>query len=78
MELHNTNVNMDGLLEVLGRNLYSTPSVAIRELVQNAHDACIRRKIEQTNQELPIFSTHLEANSESKTIEIHDNPWILT
>lgn len=45
-ELHNTNVNMEGLLEVLGKNLYSTPNVAIRELVQNAHDACVRRKIE--------------------------------
>ncbi|MCJ8270176.1 MAG: ATP-binding protein, partial [Psychrosphaera sp.] len=32
---------------MLGKNLYSTPAVAIRELVQNAHDACIRRKLEQ-------------------------------
>ena len=46
-ELFNTDVNMDGLLEVLGKNLYSSPNVAIRELVQNAHDACVRRQIEQ-------------------------------
>lgn len=44
--LSNTKVDLTGLLEVLGKNLYSTPSVAIRELVQNAHDACIRHNIE--------------------------------
>ncbi|NQZ12019.1 MAG: hypothetical protein HRT35_33115, partial [Algicola sp.] len=46
-QIHETKVSMDGLLEVLGKNLYSTPAVAIRELVQNAHDGCIRRKLEQ-------------------------------
>ncbi len=45
-ELHTTHVNLSGLMEVLGRHLYSTPTVAIRELVQNAHDSCVRRKIE--------------------------------
>ncbi len=49
-ELFNTDVNMDGLLEVLGKNLYSSPNVAIRELVQNAHDACVRREIEETGE----------------------------
>ena len=49
-QLHDTNVCMDGLLDVLGKNLYSTPEVAIRELVQNAHDACIRRKLEQSGE----------------------------
>jgi len=33
-------------MSVLGESLYSTPDVAIRELVQNAHDACTRRRIE--------------------------------
>jgi molecular chaperone HtpG len=45
-ELKKTQVDLQGLMEVLGRNLYSTPTVAIRELVQNAHDSCIRRRIE--------------------------------
>lgn len=39
-------MDLSGLLEVLGRNLYSTPTVALRELVQNGHDSCIRRRIE--------------------------------
>ena len=39
-------VDLSGLLEVLGKNLYSTPTVALRELVQNGHDSCVRRRIE--------------------------------
>ena len=39
-------VDMSGLMTVLGQHLYSTPMVALRELVQNAHDSTIRRRIE--------------------------------
>lgn len=46
IELFRTQVDLTGLLRVLGQNLYSTPHVAIRELVQNAHDSCVRRQIE--------------------------------
>lgn len=45
-ELRTTQVDLAGLMEVLGRNLYSTPEVALRELVQNAHDSCTRRALE--------------------------------
>lgn len=33
-------------MKVLGDHLYSTPMVAVRELVQNAHDSCERRRLE--------------------------------
>src|SRR4051794_7125607 len=33
-------------MTVLGGHLYSTPAVAVRELVQNAHDSITRRRIE--------------------------------
>jgi molecular chaperone HtpG len=33
-------------MKVLGEHLYSSPNVAIRELVQNAHDSCVRRRVE--------------------------------
>jgi molecular chaperone HtpG len=46
-EVHATKVDLSGLMTVLGEHLYSTPIVAIRELVQNAHDSCVRRRIEQ-------------------------------
>lgn len=39
-------VDLGGLMTVLGRHLYSTPVVALRELVQNAHDSIVRRRIE--------------------------------
>src|SRR6185436_426074 len=46
IELLRTQVDLAGLMKVLGQNLYSTPHVAVRELVQNAHDSCVRRQIE--------------------------------
>lgn len=45
-EILTTRVDLPGLMRVLGHNLYSTPSVALRELVQNAHDSIHRRRIE--------------------------------
>src|SRR5262245_9329989 len=44
--LQKTSVDLAGLMRVLGEALYSTPYVAIRELVQNAHDSCTRRRLE--------------------------------
>ncbi len=44
---YSTDVNLIGLIEVLSKHLYSTPVVAVRELVQNGHDAIVRRRIEQ-------------------------------
>lgn len=46
--LQKTRVDLAGLMRVLGEALYSTPHVAIRELVQNAHDSCARRSLEDT------------------------------
>lgn len=46
-ELRTTQVDLSGLMMVLGGHLYSTPAVALRELVQNAHDSIVRRRLEQ-------------------------------
>jgi len=40
-------LHMPGLLKVLAEHLYSTQRVGVRELIQNAHDSCIRRAVEQ-------------------------------
>ncbi len=45
-DIHTTRVNLDGLMQVLGKHLYSTPAVVVRELVQNSHDSCVRRTLE--------------------------------
>jgi len=69
--IQQTQVNLDGLLEILGKNLYSTPSVAIRELIQNAHDACLRYQIETgTNID---FKINLTTNESASILEIRDN-----
>jgi molecular chaperone HtpG len=47
--LHRTGVDLSGLMTVLGKHLYSTPMVAIRELVQNAHDSITRRRLEDAS-----------------------------
>lgn len=45
-QMRSTQVDLTGLMKVLGQNLYSTPEVAVRELVQNAHDSCVRRRLD--------------------------------
>lgn len=45
--IHRAGVDLSGLMSVLGKHLYSTPTVALRELVQNAHDSILRRRLEQ-------------------------------
>ncbi|MBB4924967.1 ATP-binding protein [Kitasatospora kifunensis] len=44
--LRTTEVDLGGLVSVLATHLYSTPLVALRELVQNAHDSHTRRCLE--------------------------------
>jgi molecular chaperone HtpG len=40
------NLHLPGLLKVLAEHLYTSKKVGVRELIQNAHDSCTRRKIE--------------------------------
>jgi molecular chaperone HtpG len=40
---HKMELDFDGLLQILAKNLYNKKDVFIRELIQNAHDACWRR-----------------------------------
>jgi molecular chaperone HtpG len=40
-------LHLPGLLKVLAEHLYSTKKVAVRELIQNAHDSCTRRSVEK-------------------------------
>src|SRR5512136_2067941 len=43
MEQHEIKINLPGLLKMLGSNIYAEPDVAVREMIQNAHDTCILR-----------------------------------
>ena len=37
-------VDLPGLIDLMGTSLYSEPTAAIRELIQNAHDGIVRRR----------------------------------
>ena len=43
---HKFELHLPGLLKVLAEHLYSSKKVGVRELIQNAHDSCVRRRIE--------------------------------
>ncbi len=69
--IQNTDVNLDGLLEVLGQNLYSDSDVAIRELIQNAADACQRHRIEAS--EGRDYKIRLRCDPSANKLIIEDN-----
>ncbi|MCP4107959.1 MAG: hypothetical protein GY749_20840 [Desulfobacteraceae bacterium] len=35
---HQIKINLPGLLKMSGTNIYAEPDVAVREMIQNAHD----------------------------------------
>ncbi len=46
IEILPVEIHLPGLLKLLGEHLYSDPQVALREMIQNAHDSCVRRREE--------------------------------
>ena len=69
-ELRTVQVDFGGLMEVMGKNLYSTPMVAVRELVQNAHDSCTRRRLEADEAE---YTPRITVRGLGAVLEIEDN-----
>lgn len=68
VELRTTQVDLSGLMMVLGEHLYSTPAVALRELVQNAHDSIVRRRVEEG----PVDG-RIAVDGEDDTLVVRDN-----
>jgi molecular chaperone HtpG len=46
---HQLGINVPNLIKLLGANLYSSPEIAFREIIQNASDSCIRRSVMDKN-----------------------------
>lgn len=67
--LQKTSVDLGGLLQVLAEALYSTPYVAVRELVQNAHDSCERRRLESS----ATFEPEIVVSVQGTILRITDN-----
>jgi molecular chaperone HtpG len=66
------NLHLPGLLKVLAEHLYTSKRVGIRELVQNAHDSCIRRKIEGNDPNYHA-SIRVSFDKDARLISISDN-----
>jgi molecular chaperone HtpG len=65
-------LHLPGLLKVLAEHLYSTQRVGVRELIQNAHDSCVRRAVEQPD---PSYRPRIDVciEPESHRLRIADN-----
>ncbi|MFE0458064.1 ATP-binding protein [Kitasatospora sp. NPDC058965] len=74
--LRSTEVDLGGLVSVLATHLYSTPLVALRELVQNAHDSHTRRRLEDPGFEGPASAARaritVRADPAARTVSIED------
>lgn len=71
VSIHRAGVDMSGLMSVLSKHLYSTPMVALRELVQNAHDSILRRRLEAPGWTAPARIDILPDNA-ANTLRIID------
>lgn len=66
-------LNVPGLLKVLAENLYSNRKVAVRELIQNAHDSIMRRLL-TSNPDITLRPRiHLTTDAVTNTLTIEDN-----
>ena len=65
-------LHLPGLLKVLAEHLYSSPKVGVRELIQNAHDSCIRRSLEGND---PNYRSRIDVQIEptGRKLIISDN-----
>ncbi len=65
-------LHLPGLLKVLAEHLYSTQRVGVRELIQNAHDSCLRRAIERPQ---PGYRPRIDLTIDpaSRTLRVADN-----
>ncbi len=44
MTTHNLRIALDGVVQLLSRNLYEHPDAFLREMIQNAHDSIVKRR----------------------------------
>ncbi|HVT79888.1 MAG TPA: ATP-binding protein [Phycisphaerae bacterium] len=65
-------LHLPGLLKVLAEHLYSSQRVGVRELLQNAHDSCVRRSVEQWEASYrPRIDLSIDARA--KVLRVSDN-----
>ncbi|HEX9998581.1 MAG TPA: ATP-binding protein [Abditibacterium sp.] len=65
-------LHLPGLLKVLAEHLYSSKQVAVRELIQNAHDGCRRRQSEASESDYQP-RIRLEVDPARRLLRVSDN-----
>lgn len=68
---HELKINLPGLLQMLGSNIYAEPDVAVREMIQNAHDTCIIRTAKDEAFTTPRI--HISYDRAQQTLTFADN-----
>lgn len=73
VEILPVEIHLPGLLKLLGEHLYADPQAAVREMVQNAHDSCVRRREEDTANADYAPAIHVRLDHAAKQLIIEDN-----
>ncbi len=63
-------VDVAGIIQIMGTSLYSRSDTPIRELLQNAHDAIQRRRLVDLSYKGQI---HIRTDAENHTLEVSDD-----
>jgi len=71
MSEYQIQINLPGLLRMLAENIYSDPEVAVREMIQNAHDGSIIRTAKDPTFNRPRIE--LAFDRTARTLTITDN-----
>jgi molecular chaperone HtpG len=69
-------IHLEGLIRLLGQNLYADPDIFLREMIQNAHDSIGRRAVlgaERGETEIPSPQIRVITDQQARTLEIQDN-----
>lgn len=64
-------INLPGLLRMLGENIYAEPDVAVREMIQNAHDTSIIRTTLDDSFKNPTIEVTFDRHA--RTLTFADN-----
>ena len=65
-------INLPGLLRMLGENIYAEPDVAVREMIQNAHDTSIIRSTRDKSLANPTIEVAFDRQGRTLTFSDHD------
>jgi len=64
-------INLPGLLRMLGENIYAEPDVAVREMIQNAHDTSIIRTTRDESFTHPTIEVTFDRQQRTLTFTDH-------